>query len=214
MKHKHMFDIDGTITRIDDIVEAVKDKFPKFTLEDYTHYDIKNSLVENGFLSKGAKFNTGQFLRGYPFLFLDGKPREHIKDYLSKANEEGGSVEFVTARYFTEERYNYTLDWANKHFPDIGINKSNLHFIDANAKHHHAIKALLDAKASKTKTTVHFYEDKHDTLVNIERAFDRMNKLVNLEEFGELKLYLMDTPYNKNLNTENMTLVRNWKELM
>lgn len=209
-----MFDIDGTITRIDDIIHTVQEEFPDFKLEHYTDYDLKNSLVTNGFLGKSSKFSTGQFLRKYPLLFLDGVPRNHMGDYFNKIHRENHHIEFVTARYYTDERYNHTLDWSNKHFPNIQMCRSNLHFIDANAKHHHVIKALLDAKSTQTKTVVHFYEDKLETLFNTIEAYKRMNNLVDLEEFGELRLYLIETPYSPKQITEDIKVVKCWSELL
>ena len=213
INHIHMFDIDGTVTTIEPIVGILQEKFPEFTVEHLTKYDIKQCLLEHGFINNQSKFNAREFLAEHPLLFLDGDTREHIQDYVAKLHSRGDYVEFVTARYFTDERYNYTLDWCNKHFPMVGFDKSKLHFIDAKHKQHHVMQAIVNAKKNKTKTTVHFYEDKADTLVNTSETFKRMNSLLNLEEYAELKLYKVITPYNKDIKIDNCTEIKCWKQM-
>lgn len=210
----HMFDIDATITTLDGIVDVVQELYPNFKEEHLIDYDVRNSLIKSGFIDEESDFNTYELMRKHPLMFLDGEPREWIKEYLEAIVDAQEEVQFVTARYYTNKRYNHTLSWSNKHFPTVPISKSNLHFMKANHKAYHAIKPLLDANKNKVETKVILYEDKVENLQETLELYNKMDNLLNISEYGTLELYKVHTPYNAHYTPKEVKTIKSWKELI
>lgn len=214
MKNIHMFDIDSTLTGLDGTVRVLQEYFPEFKEEDLLDYDLRLSLIKSGHIDTEHDFDTYKVINARPHMFLEDEPRPYANEYLELLSKSGQEIQLITARYHTDYRYKYTLDWANLHFPNIAISEENLHFTRANRKVNRVSSALMKAHMMKKEVTVHLYEDKVETLKQCLGTYKELIRLYGIDKYATLKLYKVLTPYNKCYKPQEVRTIKCWSELL
>lgn len=188
MKEVHVFDIDGTVTGIDVLLQCLTSYVgSEVKPEHLTKYSLQDAMYENKFVTSSKLFCNKEFFNDCAKEYLmnaDMKP--YFMDYLNMLKREGHEVYFMTARSPEREPLTKQL------FKNLGIPYENVIHTG------HAVNKLDELRELGA---THFYDDHPVTVLSAAEYIENV--------------YCPKYKYNEHLEAiESIVVFDSWKDLL